>query len=148
MGNKIKIPSDCERRKELLNILVTTFNLDWHLKHLLLPSCICLTAIHDRLWYWKNIGYWQWTLKNYMDIYIYIHWWYCSSISQASIIPEGRWYCSDAGIDYGWVSEVRDSYQFTSEVSQYCFRVPNTRYCSRISNIVPDSLMSDTGPRY
>ena len=28
MGNKLKIPSDGERRKELLDILVTTFNLD------------------------------------------------------------------------------------------------------------------------
>jgi len=50
-------------------------------------------------------------------------------------VREGKYYSSVTRIEYGWVPEVRDSYQFTSEVSQYYSRVPDTRYCSRISNV-------------
>ena len=81
MGIKINVPSDWERRKELLNILVTTFNLDWHLKHL----CCRVVFVWQQfviVFGCGNIEYQQWTLKNYMDMYIYIQWWCWSSILQ------------------------------------------------------------------
>ena len=147
MGNKIKIPSDWERRKELLNILVTAFNLDWHLKHLLLPSCICLTAIHDRHWYWK-IGYWQWTLKNYMDIYIYIQWWCWSSISQVLFLK-----ANIVQLLVLSTVEFLKSNIVTSLLPKLANTVPELLISGTvpelmISNTVPDSLMSDSGPRY
>jgi len=49
-----------------------------HLKHWLLPSYICLTALNDRLWYWStlilemvdidNNLYGQWTLKTWLGM--------------------------------------------------------------------------------
>ena len=67
-----------------------------HLKHWLLPSYVCLTALNDRLWYWSTLilemididnnlygnGHWrngwygqwtskmfgQWTLKNILNV--------------------------------------------------------------------------------
>ena len=50
-------------------------------------------------------------------------------------VLEGRYCSSVTNVKYGWVPEVRDSYRCTSEVNQYCSRVPDTRYCSRISDI-------------
>jgi len=49
-----------------------------HLKQLLLPSCICLTALDDQLWYWSTLVlemvdidndlYGQWTLKTWVGM--------------------------------------------------------------------------------
>ena len=122
MGIKFKIPSDWERRRELLNILVTTFNLDWHLKHL----CCRVVFVWQQfiiVFGYGNIGYLQWTLKNYMDMYIY------------SLVIMFK---------YGWVPADKDSYRFMSRVKPFLFQsswyqtlfqnsdiIPELRYCSR-----------------
>ena len=84
-------------RRRLYSILVTTFNLDWHLEHLLLPSYACLT---DNWWSCLILAmdieelyfnkYWWSMLKKWK--YIYIRWWYWSNIPQVVIIPEARYY--------------------------------------------------------
>ena len=119
MGNKIKIPSDWERRRELLNILQPWLTSETFV----LPSCICLTAIHHRLWLWK---YWIFAMdieKLYGHIYMIM-------------------------LEYGWVPEVRDSYRFISKVKPLLFQRSRYQTLFQSSDTVPDSLMLDIGPSY
>ena len=97
-----------------------------------LPSCICLTAIHHRSLVMEILdicnGHWRiiWTCT-------YIHWWWC--LSEAEFLK---------------IETVTD---LCPELSHGCSRVPDIRHCSRTqtlfqnSDTVPDSLMPDIGPR-
>ena len=126
MGNNFKIPSDWERRKELLNILVTTFNLDWHLKH----SC-CRVYLFD-----SNSS--------------------SSLVMEILDICNGHWriiwthihvYSLMIMFEYGWVPEDRDSYRFMSKVKPLLFQRSWYQTLFQNSDTVPDSLMPDIGPR-
>ena len=120
MGNKIKNPSDCEREKKR-TAQHPCYNIQPWLtfETFVLPSCICLTAILHRLWLWK---YWKFA----MDI--------------EELYGHMQIYSLVIMLEYGWVPEVRDSYRFMSKA----IVVPEFL----ISDTVPDSLMSNVGPRY
>ena len=120
MGNKIKIPSDWERRRELLNILVTTFNLDWHLKHLccrvyLFDSNSSSSLVMEIL----DICNGHWRI-----IWIHIH------VYSLVIM-----------LEYGWVPEVRESYRFMSKVKPLLFQrswyqiLFQTRWCWTLDQV-------------
>jgi len=76
--NKIKlIPPDSTKRRQHMEPCYNT-RLIQHLRHWLLPSYVCLTALDDRLWYWSTLVlemvnvnnnlYGQWTLKTWLGM--------------------------------------------------------------------------------
>jgi len=112
-GIKLKL-LPTERKKRTDGFLVTTFNLVRHLKQLLLPRYVCLTAIDDRDWYL------QWTLKIYWILMvsmrkkwtpIHCQWW--SNMVPQFLIRQ----CS-------WVPNIR-----------YCSRIGDVRHCSSVSEV-------------
>ena len=134
MGNKIKfLPTARERRKELLSILVTTFDLDWHLKHL----CCRVVFVWQQFFIvfgYGNFGYLQWTLR---IIWTHIH------VYSLVIIMSMA--------EFLQIETVAD---LCPELNHCCSRVPDIRHCSRTQTLfqnpdtVPDSLMPDIGPKY
>ena len=117
-----------ERQEDYMASLLQHSILINILKHLLLPSYICLT---DNWWSCLILAmdieelYFKWTYK-------YIRWWYWWNISTVIIDPEVKHYsycswrqrlmfsycCRDEEVRY--CSWVRDSRQIDSRVSNYC----------------------------
>jgi len=87
---KLKLFRPGENRR-LHSILVTTFNLDWHLETFAAELCLFdrqLMIVFD-----MGNGHWRIIVQQVlMDTYIYIRWWYWSNIPQVIIIPEARYY--------------------------------------------------------
>ena len=131
MGNLIKIPSDCEREKKR-TVQHPCYNIHPWLtsETFVLPSYVCLTAIYDRHWYW-NIECQQWTLKNYMDIYIYFQWWCWSSILQV-LFQKADNIVQLLILNMVEFLQIETVTDLCPRLSHGCSRVPDIIYCSRV----------------
>jgi len=100
-------------RRELYNILVTTFNLDWHLETFAAAE---LYLFDRQLMIVLDIGNGHWRIIFQMDIHTYIsvgdigqifHKWLLFLKPDIIVtVPEGRCCCSVPHVKYCWVAEV------------------------------------------